>query len=201
MGIELNFNGFFDAISRDKATNQKKKFDLAHELWAAAQCAPEEGIEDAVARIVALLQVSDNRPRVPDSVLAYVHAYGDARADDDGSSAQRLLEAITAIRNWCDDQLCSALALDRARHASAKSDDTSRWFAHGLSWALAESMTTDNNDEWTTEDVANAYEAGARHATEACAKLFDVPESIHGEAEDWSRSAAALIRRSADCPF
>jgi len=29
--------------------------DLAHEIWAAAQTAPGEGIEDAVERVAALL--------------------------------------------------------------------------------------------------------------------------------------------------
>lgn len=31
-------------------------YDLAHELWALAQCTPGEGIEDAVLRIAARLQ-------------------------------------------------------------------------------------------------------------------------------------------------
>ena len=32
---------------------------LAHEIWAAAQLAPGEGIMDGVARIVALLRKSE----------------------------------------------------------------------------------------------------------------------------------------------
>ena len=42
--------------------------------------------------------------------------------------------------------------------------------------------------------VEAAYRAGVSDATERAAKLFDVPAGIHGEAEDWSREAAALIR-------
>ena len=39
-------------------------------------------------------------PRVPDYVLTCVHAYGDARADDDGTSPDRLGEAIREVRRW-----------------------------------------------------------------------------------------------------
>ena len=39
-------------------------------------------------------------PAVPDSVLAYLHAYGDSRADDDGHSGLRIAEAISALRRW-----------------------------------------------------------------------------------------------------
>lgn len=39
-------------------------------------------------------------PTVPDSVLAYLHAYGDSRADEDGCSGLRIGEAILALRRW-----------------------------------------------------------------------------------------------------
>lgn len=39
-------------------------------------------------------------PRVPDEVMAYIQAYGDARADDDGTSGQRIGDAIKALRRW-----------------------------------------------------------------------------------------------------
>lgn len=39
-------------------------------------------------------------PTVPDSVLAYLHAYGDSRADEDGLSGLRIGEAILALRRW-----------------------------------------------------------------------------------------------------
>lgn len=39
-------------------------------------------------------------PKVPDSVLCYVHAYGDSRADDDGRSGLRISELILALRRW-----------------------------------------------------------------------------------------------------
>lgn len=32
--------------------------DLAHEIWAVAQLAPKEGIEDGVARVAALLDAA-----------------------------------------------------------------------------------------------------------------------------------------------
>jgi hypothetical protein len=37
--------------------------DLAHEIYAAAQTAPGEGIEDAAARIEALLAAQQSKPR------------------------------------------------------------------------------------------------------------------------------------------
>lgn len=39
-------------------------------------------------------------PTVPDSVLAYVHTYGDSRADEDGLSGMRVSELILALRRW-----------------------------------------------------------------------------------------------------
>lgn len=40
------------------------------------------------------------------------------------------------------------------------------WFAHGMSYALAAALDPSNvgPDHWTTEDVARAFEAGARVA-------------------------------------
>lgn len=35
-------------------------------------------------------------PRIPDYAMACIQTYGDARADDDGTSAARLGEAIKA---------------------------------------------------------------------------------------------------------
>ena len=55
-------------------------------------------------------------PAVPSNVLAYLHAYGDSRADDDGRSGLRIGEAILAIRRWAGDlqsaereRLCAAI--------------------------------------------------------------------------------------------
>lgn len=39
-------------------------------------------------------------PAVPDTVLVYLHAYGDSRADEDGFSGLRIGEAILALRRW-----------------------------------------------------------------------------------------------------
>lgn len=38
------------------------------------------------------------------------------------------------------------------------------WHGHGMAWALAESLSTARTDEWTTGDIARAFEAGARAA-------------------------------------
>ena len=56
----------------------------------------------AAAPPAAPAPASDEReaPSVPDTVLTYIHAYGDARADDDGTSVVRLAEAILAMRRW-----------------------------------------------------------------------------------------------------
>lgn len=73
----------------------------AHEIWAAAQLTPGEGIEDGVARIAALLALpapagEPEMPALPEpdieddyghdgwsaaQVRAYAKAYGDARAE------------------------------------------------------------------------------------------------------------------------
>lgn len=42
----------------------------------------------------------DELPKVPNYVLACIHAYGDARADDDGTSANHLRHAIEEMRKW-----------------------------------------------------------------------------------------------------
>lgn len=38
------------------------------------------------------------------------------------------------------------------------------WHAHGMAWALADSMQPGGAEEWTAADLARAYEAGAKHA-------------------------------------
>lgn len=54
-------------------------------------------------------------PAVPDNVLAYLHAYGDSRADEDGLGGLRIAEAILALRRWAAElrtaerELCAAL--------------------------------------------------------------------------------------------
>ena len=35
------------------------------------------------------------------------------------------------------------------------------WRGHGLSWALADSMASQRDDEWTADDVARAFADGA----------------------------------------
>lgn len=45
------------------------------------------------------LHMMEGRPSVPLAVSVAISAYGDARADDDGTSAARLGECINEIRN------------------------------------------------------------------------------------------------------
>ena len=40
---------------------------------------------------------------------------------------------------------------------------TTGWKAHGMAWALGDALTSEGK-EWTLEDVARAYEAGAHRA-------------------------------------
>jgi hypothetical protein len=63
------------------------------------ECVKTRGKEDSAAASPAPILVGEV-PRVPDYVLTCVHAYGDARADDDGTSPDRLGEAIRAMRQW-----------------------------------------------------------------------------------------------------
>jgi hypothetical protein len=42
----------------------------------------------------------NNLPRIPDYVMACIHAYGDAREDDDGTSGNHLRHAIEELRGW-----------------------------------------------------------------------------------------------------
>lgn len=61
------------------------------------------------------MQETTDAPSVPDEVLLYIHAYGDARADEDGFIALRMAEAILALRRWARD----VQATERARWESA----------------------------------------------------------------------------------
>lgn len=36
------------------------------------------------------------------------------------------------------------------------------WFAHGMSWALSDAFSSEGN--WTLQDIARAYQAGALQA-------------------------------------
>lgn len=44
---------------------------MAHEIWAAAVLAPGEGIEDAVARIKAILELEWKKPTIHHDVEKY----------------------------------------------------------------------------------------------------------------------------------
>ncbi len=69
---------------------------------------------------------------VPGSVLAYLHAYGDSRADEDGRSGLRIGEAVLALRRWA----AELQAAERER--CAKLCDT-----HRRSWPMDGPATAD----------------------------------------------------------
>ena len=50
---------------------------------------------------------------------------------------------------------------------------------------------------WTEEDMLAYAEQEVVAERERIAQMFDVPRHINGEAEDWSRAAAARIRSEA----
>lgn len=66
-------------------------------------------------------------PPVPDNVLAYLHAYGDSRADENGRSGLHLGIAIVALRRWAaavqaaEREGCSARAM-KAINANVSGD-------------------------------------------------------------------------------
>lgn len=60
----------------------------------------EAAIAEAEAQAAQPVGTDATWPVVPDDVIQCVQAYGDARADDDGSSALRLGDAIAAMRRW-----------------------------------------------------------------------------------------------------
>lgn len=68
-------------------------------------------------------------PTVPDSVLVYVHAYGDSRADDDGRSGLRIGELILALRRWA--KSIAAPTTQAAPVAQGDAEDAARldWLA------------------------------------------------------------------------
>lgn len=68
------------------------------------------------ARPAPSSDASSDPPTIPDLVLACVHAYGDSRADDDGTSGQHLRHAVEELRNWCGD----TIAGERQKRVSAE---------------------------------------------------------------------------------
>ncbi len=68
-------------------------------------------------------------PAVPDSVLAYLHAYGDSRVDADGRSALRIAEAILALRRWAAELQTAERERILAR-CQGKTHDGCRYLAH-----------------------------------------------------------------------
>ena len=51
-----------------------------------------------------------------------------------------------------------------------------------------------SNDCTVEDEMRRAWDASAAVMRERIARVFDVPARISGEAEDWSRAAAAKIR-------
>ncbi len=64
-------------------------------------------------------------PGIPDYALLRIQAYGDARADDDGTSAARLREAIIELRRWAGSLVTQAVPVP------APSDDWQHLKPHG----------------------------------------------------------------------
>ena len=58
--------------------------------------------EQKLAAVGALLD-RRVRPHVPAAVVAAIQAYGDARADDDGASGEKLRAVIDAARLWAEE--------------------------------------------------------------------------------------------------
>jgi len=100
--------------------------DLAHEIWAAAQTAPGEGIEDAVERVAAL-QSQDR-----EDALRYRHLMAKLQQAYDGEcfesecfsvycrmssqrKGDRTILAEIAWRDKTDEPLGLSEAIDRAR--------------------------------------------------------------------------------------
>lgn len=70
-------------------------------------------------------------PSVPEEVMAYVQAYGDSRADEDGLSAVRIGETVLALRRWA--AQVQAAERDRWRGAAlAGCDGTHQKYAEAL---------------------------------------------------------------------
>ena len=72
---------------------------------------------------------------------------------------------------------------------SAMSAELDDWYEQGMGYAYLEGTDPDGGDDWTTEDVARAFEAGAKLA-EKCAKsklerLRADLKAMEGFAELW----------------
>ena len=65
---QMAFRDGWDSQDAEEALEQKDNKninlnDLAHEIWAAAQLLPQEGIEDGVKRIVKIIKENRNESK------------------------------------------------------------------------------------------------------------------------------------------
>lgn len=64
--VHLAEDGIVDCTVTIRATPNSSVLEgLAHELWAAAQLLPHEGIEDAIPRLVEILQQAQTDTVLP----------------------------------------------------------------------------------------------------------------------------------------
>lgn len=130
-------------------------------------------------------------PKVPDSVLCYVHAYGDSRADDDGRSGLRIGELILALRRWA--KSIAAPTTQAARLAYAEMPDERAAFEAlaRTEWRWPDDFFWRHSQthEYTREPAMSAWIAwqAALRASHGQAPV------AHGDALDEVRRAVAAI--------
>lgn len=76
-----------------------------------------------------------------------------------------------------DHQAGQPLGLASTEGLGAGSEARTSLYEHGLSWALVQSFAcTDDAAQWTTDDIARAFEAGAKAMQAASAR--NMPEPV-----------------------
>jgi len=132
--------------------------DLAWCMWQARAVLAAQPKAEAEALV--------ELPSVPESVLTYIHAYGDSRADDDGLSALRIGEAVLALRRWA-----ASLASAPKAAPAALSEERISVLAleHGFSLSTAYGQAADKlmpiSDRATLIAFARAIEAELTHSS------------------------------------
>ncbi|KVD57297.1 hypothetical protein WI87_18830 [Burkholderia ubonensis] len=110
--LRLGFSAGWQARAASaNETGAEGAYDLAHEIWAAAQLAPSEGIEDGVQRIAAIVS------RFP--------TMGAAAPADERAALESIREYGRANEDmWLVDK-CNAALNDRTAASPAAEDDNS----------------------------------------------------------------------------
>lgn len=89
------------------------------------------------------------------------------------------------------------MPMDQARELAA-SEASPDWYARGQDWGLADALTAGQDGDWTLEDIARAFAAGAEAKTTMKVEISSDPEMLRRTLK--AECEVALLRAALTLP-